>query len=430
MYRGADIEQFNVSIEKKVLQIAEPIFQVLKALTKSSVLKRKMISATRELPASLPVWVGKQQGGWTRLKEQLGSGMTGVVYECDNPNIVYKKSRANFDFFIQMFELEKRVTELLLSHNSICCAQILYAHKGVLVKEKVFGQTLQSILIEESLSERQILELEQVIEAYRLFFQDHGFVLDISPKNLCWVDGWVLIDAGPQIRLKRHPNQISNWEDYFQIFKHKLVFSESKPSALHLASEVPLIYDEYVFVREWNQWFPLEDLKRELFFVELIKKRSPELIFKVGLNSGVVEQLNPVLPHIVDIAKKRLVEELEHLHISSDKSELILNGLEDEFLKSKEVFEHSAHILARRKRELSSCWLWGELSFETNDIKKSSIKPKLYQHWSDLIQGLGTPTDIFSHQSQFINSQRAQKVLNLLDCQEFKLKRNVRGKTN
>ena len=100
-----------------MLHIAENIFRVLKALTKSSAVKRKMISATPKLPQDLPVWVGQQSGGWSRIKGTIGSGMTGIVYECEQSQIVYKKSRANFDFFLQIFELERTVTEILLNQK-------------------------------------------------------------------------------------------------------------------------------------------------------------------------------------------------------------------------------------------------------------------------------------------------------------------------
>ena len=75
-----------------------------------------------------------------------------------------------------MFERERMVTELLQAQSTMRCASILYAHRGVLVKERVLGKTLQSILISEKLTKRQIVELEEVIKAYRDFFRRSGFI--------------------------------------------------------------------------------------------------------------------------------------------------------------------------------------------------------------------------------------------------------------
>ena len=58
----------------------------------------------------------------------------------------------------------------------------------------------------------------------------------------------------------------NSYGDYIGTFKHKLFF-RVKAFSPHIQQETSN-REEYVFVQEWNEWFPLDNLELGSFFVD------------------------------------------------------------------------------------------------------------------------------------------------------------------
>ena len=265
------------------------------SITRSDALKRAMIEATTTLPPGLLVRAG---GRTLRLGAHLGSGLVGTVHEArcleTGEDFALKRARASFSTFQEFFRLEAAATEALSGLSALRPARIAGRAPHVLLKELLRGDTLQKLILQGSLTPEQRESLVRALREVATLHARLGFLVDLSPKNLCWQDGWVLVDAGPKTHVTDYGTLLAepDWERYVRYFERKgsLATRGSAPSVLTRSARDAGIPNArcFAFVRDWWMWLPYDPgLEPERFFVTLDEtQHEDEALFRVDLDRG------------------------------------------------------------------------------------------------------------------------------------------------
>jgi hypothetical protein len=247
------------------------------------------------LPQGSTLRVGERM---LRLGRQLGSGLVGVVYEAwcldSGERLALKRARARFHTFRESFRLERDAAEALGSLSALRPARVVDHASHVLLKEFLAADTLQALLIRGDVSSRQ---REALVHALRETAEVHarlGFLVDLSPKNLCWQDGWVLLDSGPKTHVNDYSTVLEapSWEQYVRYFERKgsVRSGSSAPAVLsreRAREEVPQVRS-YAFVRDWWLWIPYDaQVQPERYFVSVDEQQpEDEALFRVDWERG------------------------------------------------------------------------------------------------------------------------------------------------
>ena len=277
------------------LRLTSGQLALFSSVTRSDVLKREMIAATAALPEGTVVRLG---GRTLRLGAALGTGLVGTVAEarCLDTGALFalKRARASFRVFQESFRLEVAATEALSRLRALRPARVVEHAPHALLKELLRGETLQRLLLRGALTDAQRASLVEALREAADVSRRLGFLVDLSPKNLCWQDGWVLLDAGPKTHVTDYGALLEDpgWEPYVRYFERKgsLAPGGSAPSVLSRTrseSDVPQA-PAHAFVRDWWVWIPYDPhVEKDRFFVTLDEtQREDEAIFRVDLERG------------------------------------------------------------------------------------------------------------------------------------------------
>jgi hypothetical protein len=277
------------------LRLTSGQLALFSSVTRSDTLKREMIGATALLPEGSVLRVGERA---LRLGRRLGSGLVGVVYEASclqtGERLALKHARARFHTFRESFRLERAAGEALSSLSALRPARVVDHGPHTLLKEFIAADTLQALLLRGDVTAHQreslVHALRETAEAYARW----GFLVDLSPKNLCWKDGWVLLDAGPKTHVTDYGALLESpaWEQYVRYFERKgsLRPGGSAPAVLGREqehSDVPAAR-AWAFVRDWWLWIPYDPQVRAEHFFATVDEQQPEdePLFRVDLERG------------------------------------------------------------------------------------------------------------------------------------------------
>ncbi len=253
-----------------MLQCSEEEMRALSALSRSPALKRRLLSAATPLKQGDLVPLA---GQFYRVLAPAGAGMTAQVYAveslADDQRFALKQLRAPLPFLCRLLSLEQQLAQLLEACE-IVAAPVLAASDSSLLKPWYGQPTLQRLLLEAPLSPEQQTALETKLQQAAQFYQQSGWVLDLSPKNLCWcAPDWLLLDSGPKIHrsdweaLLKNPDR----DSYHALIASKLHSTESRPSVLDRSLPEPaLVLSGQIFLDFLYQWFPLDAQAEPDFF--------------------------------------------------------------------------------------------------------------------------------------------------------------------
>lgn len=250
---------------------------LMSAIKQHARFKKDLIASTSYLEAGTLVSV---EGRGVQVGEVLGAGLVGVVYAArtlQGEPLVYKRARARFTYFSQALQLEVEFARRLQRApgvRSIRPANILGHGRYALLKSRYRGPTLLALLKKEQVSEMQ---REALVRALReLAPHPDAARWDLSPKNICWEDGWVLLDTGPRTQPSAFVKVLSapSWERYTAYFEAKLRAHKgtvSSPSTLDESRTAPgENARRWVFLADWLAWFPEDPkVRAEAFHAEL-----------------------------------------------------------------------------------------------------------------------------------------------------------------
>ncbi|WP_437720108.1 hypothetical protein [Sorangium sp. So ce861] len=271
---------------------------LVSAITRSPRLKRALVDATEAL---LPGTVVRVGGRFLEVGGALGSGLVGVVYEArclaTGARLAYKRPRAGVAFFREALRVEALAARRAASLRAIRPAAIVEADALGVAKELRAGPTLQEELLAGEVDPgRRAALVEALGEAGELFRRE-GILLDLSPKNLCWDGGWVLLDTGPKLyrsELVRALEQPA-WPTYVAHVRRKLAAGPSAPSAVTQplpegpAPEVAA--RRWAFVRDLWRWFPYDPAPDAASFLGIVDddQADDEAVFLIDAADGRVE---------------------------------------------------------------------------------------------------------------------------------------------
>ncbi|MEW6731918.1 MAG: hypothetical protein AB1489_11385 [Acidobacteriota bacterium] len=389
---------------------------LLSAITKNDQLKRLMLEASTMLPPGTILSINNRT---LRLGEPLGSGLVGVVYQaqCLESGLTYalKRARAAFSFFREALRLEVAVGAVIARFSSLRPADIVEATPYSLLKEFSCQQTLQQLIACDAVTpiQRECF-LEVLQEAARATYE-YGFIVDLSPKNLCWQDGWVLLDAGPKIHRTDFSAVLENpsWERYLEYVKSKRQVSlgRSAPSVLLRAElNIDLPARRYAFLRDWWRWFPYDPaLNPDYFFVTIDPQQSEdEVLFQADLNQSrisVATQADSTLTTnsiIIESARLSWRQQFPEITLADSFVEKPLDTLPIS-LTSEPI---TLAALAGESEPLGIAKALQTAIATKEVLPFPTISVQAYDHWTDLtVPTRGyAPTDIYCH-SPLVTSQ-------------------------
>ncbi|WP_437912484.1 hypothetical protein WME73_35965 [Sorangium sp. So ce302] len=248
---------------------------LVSAITRSPRLKRALVEATEALPEGAVVRVG---GRFLRVGGALGSGLVGVVYEArcleTGARLAYKRSRAGVAFFREALRVEALSARRAAALRALRPAAIVETDARGITKELCARPTLQAELLAGELDPARRAALVEALGEAGDLFRREGILLDLSPKNLCWDDGWVLLDTGPKLQRSDLVGVLERpaWSTYVAHARRKLAAGPSAPSAVALPEgpEPPLAARRWAFVRDLWRWFPVDSAPDVASFLVIV----------------------------------------------------------------------------------------------------------------------------------------------------------------
>jgi len=395
-----------VSIERLTFRAGIRQLRLLATIQKSARLKKQLIAATNLLKPGMQIRVN---GCFYVIESTLGSGLIGTVYQVKEKNTgktyALKHARANFSFYIEAlrieWEVEKTINRTKLSLNAVSVKEI----DGVfMLKEICLQPTLQQMLYEQKIETKHRVALEQSLKDCQYLFEHHGILIDLSPKNIVWdTDRWKLIDAGPKLHQSPFEQVMTDatWESYVQYVSERIHGVASEPSALGIVEEdVFTLTDEMVFMAEWMQWFPLEELSDPSFFYVETLDNIPESEFLLtarrnnGSFSLPTHSRTPSHPFVRYLA-------IEQWKIQFDGNPLP-NGLTFDWNELPIHLNSEPINWNQFLTEISPFGLGKHLkngSFQVEPLAEPTLRTKVYRHWKALFDGVEKHevVDIFCH---------------------------------
>ncbi|MBI4853729.1 MAG: alpha/beta hydrolase [Acidobacteria bacterium] len=380
---------------------------IFSALTKSDDLKRTMIASTTVLEPGTVVTVNQEI---LSITDQLGSGLIGVVYKTkslkSNQIFAYKRARAKLNFFHQVLEIEKKVSDLLSQSSILKPARILELTPNALLKEFCPEPTLLNLLLENKLTSKQKSALVEVLKEAAEIDRTYHFILDLSAKNLAWKNGWILLDSGPKSHITDFSKVLRapTWENYFTYIQEKTLKQKiSAPSVLsRKVAENKLSAKKFFFVYDWWIWLPFdEEVDPSYYYVSIDNsQKETEIIFRLDLDERLIklakdapEELttNPILQQTALAAWQK-----QYPEIKVSFSPINDTGFLPLSLTSKPI------TLATLASETSPLALAKALKTFVNKkefLEQPTMAVNSYEHWSDLLTKKKDflPTDIYCH---------------------------------
>jgi pimeloyl-ACP methyl ester carboxylesterase len=411
---------------------------LLSALSKNDLLKRVMIEATATLATNTIIRVNQRN---LRIEELLGSGLVGDVYQVQcltsGERFALKRARANFSFFRESLRIETEIGNLLTNTETFRIAQVVESSHHLLLKDCCRQETLQQLLLEDRLSEQQREAFVAMLNEVAAIERQYGFILDLSAKNLCWQNGWILLDAGPKIHVTDFSRILANpsWPNYLAYIKEKLDSIRSSPSALaRTKNRSPQTFPRaarYAFLRDWWTWLPYDESPpTNYFFAEIDDGLTEdEMLFELSLTGEQAEikiepQAAPRLSHNQIIQQSAISSWRQYfpetainfaqannrpLPLSSDSEPLTLAQL---------AHEVEPLGVARALKKMVK---------KTVALEIPTLPINSYNHWSDLLSDNNRQklTDIFCHEP--LNPPTDLEPLFLSDRDYFRLTLPVRS---
>jgi len=386
---------------------------LVSAITRSPRLKRALVEATATLPPGAAVRVGRR---WIQAGPVLGSGLVGVVHEATcletGARLAYKRPRADLAFFREALRVEVEAARRVATLAALRPAAIVEADPLGIAKELCAAPTLQAQLIDSEgregregravPAERRDALCAALREAGELFRRE-GVLLDLSPKNLCWQDGWVLLDTGPKLHRSdlHHVLDHPSWSGYVAHVRRKLAAGPSAPSALTLPvePEAPFAARRWAFVRDLWRWFPFDpELDPASFLVTVDDQRADdEAVFVLDVEGGRIEPAPGADPGLTQSdLLRRAAEEAPDLPpaarpraATSPPRPLPLAG---DVLDLAALAREVAPVGAGRALQIAVA--------PGEPLGVPTLPVERYAHWRDFFaadSGL-RPTDIFTHE--------------------------------
>lgn len=393
---------------------------LLSAITKSDALKRVMIEATTVLP---PNTVVRAHDLTMRVGEPLGSGLVGTVYTAysldGRATYAYKRARAPFSFFRESLRIEQRAAAALAQLSALRPVEIITADTHSLVKACCRHQTLADLLVAGEVSARQRDTLVAALKEAAEIERSLGFIIDLSPKNLCWDNGWLLLDTGPKIHVTDFCAVLAepSWHNYFNYVREKLARQpgRSAPSVLTRAcGDDSAKARRYAFLREWWRWFPYdEQVDTNYFFADIDNEQcEDEVLYRLEptSQSGIMpaDSGDPRLVHnplVRAAATASWQRQYPHLAVNTDINE------------SVDEADTGPITLAELAGELLPLGLAGALQTAVKTkrrVKPPTLTVNAYQHWTDLARPASghRPWDIFCQEPLLPPNITCQGLLN------------------
>ncbi len=265
------------------LKLTPRQLRLLSAVQRSPALKQQLIAATQVYRPGTHLRCGKR---FFEVKKAVGAGLVGCVYLVTEVNSgqswALKQARNDFAFFREALRLEALVASCVGQNPDAALQSVpvldLSGHH--LFKAFCPQPTLQSILHSGHPDSRQRDTLEAALKQAAGYWHKHGFLLDLSPKNLCWNNtAWLLLDSGPKMHRSPFEEVLEQgrWTDYMQYVEGKLHSARSEPSVLAIKPDAQAAPSrQLAFVRDWWGWFPEDPSPEPDFFFVDIDDSLPE----------------------------------------------------------------------------------------------------------------------------------------------------------
>lgn len=373
---------------------------LVSAITRSPRLKRALVEATEALPEGAVVRVGER---FLQVGGVLGSGLVGVVYEArclaTGARLAYKRPRAGVAFFREALRVEALAARRVAALRAIRPAAIVEADPLGIAKELCARPTLQADLLAGEVDPgRRAALVEALAEAGDLFRRE-GILLDLSPKNLCWDEGWVLLDTGPKLHRSDlvHALDQPAWSTYLAHARRKLSAGPSAPSAITLPAdpEPPVAARRWAFVRDLWRWFPLDPAPDAASFLVIVDddRADDEAVFLIDVADGRVEPAPGADARLAGSALIRRCAEEAPDRPARPRGEAPLPlALAAPVLDLPSLSREVAPAFAGRALKIAVA--------PGEPLAAPTLPVERYAHWRDLAAADSAlrPTDIFAHE--------------------------------
>jgi hypothetical protein len=408
----------NFSLQLNALQL-----KVVSGIQKSAFFKQQLVARTVELPIGTTIRLG---GEFYTIQQQLGAGLIGVVYHVvhcsSNESFALKRSRANFAFFREALRVECEVTKLLCELNGpLGVVAIHYSSKNNVLKTLCSLPTLQELLFNDRITTEHQMELEKCLTFCAELFNGHSLLLDLSPKNIVWNGNqWLLVDAGPKIHQSDFSEVLEKctWSSYRSYVESRVMSADSQPSVLNHSEDAPTnpsATKHWVFVKEWWDWFPVEDVKDDFFYTEhQASNEEDEFIYYWSFETQTIQVLqtegdHPLIRLLAQAAWKNIFHTNAPESLTLRANEWLFSNQTEPINWSQFITEINSFGLGQRIKELFP---------EREHLPIPTLNVREYKHWHDIFTRPQDHhvTDIFCH-----NPLPVPKVLNRPDLPSKRL---------
>ncbi|AUX46948.1 uncharacterized protein SOCE26_084580 [Sorangium cellulosum] len=375
---------------------------LVSAITRSPRLKRALVEATEVLPPGAVVRLGRR---FLEVGGVLGSGLVGVVYEArcleTGARLAYKRPRAGVAFFREALRVEALAARRVAALRAIRPAAVVEADALGIAKELREGPTLQAELLAGEVDPgRRAALVEALGEAGELFRRE-GILLDLSPKNLCWDGGWVLLDTGPKLHRSElvHVLAQPGWSAYVAHVRRKLAAGPSAPSAVALPAgpEPQAAARRWAFVRDLWRWFPFDPAPDVASFLGIVDddQADDEAVFLIDGADGRVEPAPGADVRLAGSALvRRCAEEAPDRPVrpSGEAPPPLSLPLAGPVVELSSLSREVAPAFAGRALKIAVA--------PGEPLAAPTLPVERYGHWRDLADADSAlrPTDIFAHE--------------------------------
>jgi hypothetical protein len=399
MYSVASIKTLSFRTGSKQLRL-------LATIQKSASLKKQLIQATNLFTPGMQI---RMNGAFYVVEGILGSGLIGTVYQVKELSTgneyALKHTRAQFSFYRESLRIEQEVEQAINSSGlGLTAVPVVALDDHFMLKELCLQPTLQEMMYEQRVEKKHQQALEKALLDCKKILDKFGVLIDLSPKNIVWdIDRWKLIDAGPKLHQSPLETvlEIGTWESYVEYMADRVHGVASEPSVLGIEGEKQTYMpDEVVFMADWMQWFPLEELTDPgFFYVEtdlgvqedefvLTAKRSNEVF-------SILEQDQFVHPFIRLAAIEQWKLQFPDLPLPSglrfDWNELPIYPESEPINWNQFLTEISSFGLGKQVKNICPA---------PEHLPTPTLKTKVYKHWKALFNDIDKHEviDIFCHE--------------------------------
>lgn len=380
--------------------------RLLASIQKSTFLKKQLIQATNLFTPGMHI---RMNGLFYEVERILGSGLIGTVYQVKDvlTEKVYalKHTRARFSFYRESLRIEQEVERAInTSGLQLTAVPVLALDDYFMLKELCLQPTLQEMMFEQKVEVKHQLAIEQALVDCRKLLDTFGVLIDLSPKNIVWDhDRWKLIDAGPKLHQSPFERvlEIGTWESYVEYMGDRVHSVSSEPSVLGVEEVKSYeITNELVFMADWMQWFPLEELTHPgFFYVETDSSiRENEFILtarRCAQGYSIVEKDSFIHPFTRLIAIEQWKTQFQETPLpeglSFDWNELPIHPESEPINWNQFSTEISSFGLGKQLKSVYP---------SSTHLPTPTLKTKVYKHWKALFNDIEQHevVDIFCHE--------------------------------